>query len=272
MKGCDKKTDIEVTMREEKMDVLLLQETKLSKDTDMSETFVEGFVEVRLVREGRGGGGVSTYLRNGMGIVNSNGFSNGWIEVLAVTMKDTLYANIYKSPGINVEQFKEGLEFLYGEIKGNEVDLVVAGDFNLPRIRMWSLIEMAETRTRIMRNRGEEVGDGVSQQEILMMDFVESYFLDQVVKKPTRENVTLDVVFTNAGNIRRVETISNSYTDHRSVVVNMVGYDKDVEEVRDRGDHYLSNIKNYKYEALSEEKWKEVVSTFRGQLLGILGT
>ena len=113
--------------------------------------------------------------------------------------------------------------------------MVVAGDFNLPLMGMWSLIEMAEMRTRIMRNRGETVGDGVSQQEILMMDFVESYFLDQVVKKPTRENVTLDVVFTNAGNIRRVETISNSYTDHRSVVVNMVGYDKEEEEARDRG-------------------------------------
>ena len=235
VKGFDKKTDIEVTMREEKIDVLLLQETKLSKDTDVSETFVEGFVEVRLVREGRGGGGVSTYLRNGMGIINSNGFSNGWIEVLAVTTKDTLYANVYKSPGISVEQFKEGLEFLYVEIKGKEVDLVVAGDFNLPRLGMWSPIEMAEMRTRIMRNRGENEGKGVSQQEILMMDFVESYFLDQVVKKPTRENATLDVVFTNAGKIRRVEIISNSYTDHRSVVVNMVGYDKDEEEVRDRG-------------------------------------
>ena len=32
VKGCDKKTDIEVTMREEKIDVLLLQETKLSKE------------------------------------------------------------------------------------------------------------------------------------------------------------------------------------------------------------------------------------------------
>ena len=116
MKGCDKKTDIEVTVREEKIDVLLLQETKLSKDTDVSETFVEGYVEVRVVREGRGGGGVSTYLRNGIGITSSNGFSNGWMEILVVTTKDTLYANVYKSPGISVELFKEGLEFLYGEI------------------------------------------------------------------------------------------------------------------------------------------------------------
>ena len=103
-----------------------------------------------------------------------------------------------------MEQFKEGLEFLYGEIEGRKVDLVVAGDINLPRMGLWSPIEMAEMRTRIVRNRGESMGDGVSQQEILMMDFVGSYFLDQVVKKPTRENATLDVVFTNAGNIRRV--------------------------------------------------------------------
>ena len=111
-KGMNKKKDIEVTIKEENIDVLLLQETKLSKDVDTSETFIEGFVEVRQVREGRGGGGVSTYLKNRRGIVSSNGFTNGWIEVLTVTTKDTLYVNIYKSPGIKVEQFKEGLEFL----------------------------------------------------------------------------------------------------------------------------------------------------------------
>ena len=37
VKGVDKKTEIEVTMKEENIDVLLLQETKLSKDVDISE-------------------------------------------------------------------------------------------------------------------------------------------------------------------------------------------------------------------------------------------
>ena len=46
-----------------------------------------------------------------------------------------------------MEQFKEGLEFLYGEIEGKDADLVVAGDFNLPRSGLWSPIEMAEMRT-----------------------------------------------------------------------------------------------------------------------------
>ena len=55
---------------------------------------------------------------------------------------------------------------------------MVAGDFNLPRLEMWSPIEMAEMRTRIMRNRGENEGSGMSQQESIMMDSVESYFLD----------------------------------------------------------------------------------------------
>ena len=43
----------------------------------------------------------------------------------------------------------------------------------------------------------------------------------------------------------------------------MVGYDKEEEEAKDRGDHYLSRVKNYKYEDLGEENWAEVVSTFR---------
>ena len=89
---------------------------------------------MRQVREGRGGGGVSTYLKNGRGIVSSKGFTNGWMEVLTVTTKDTLYANIYKSPGIKANQFKEGLDFLYEELGGKNVNIVVAGDFNLPRL------------------------------------------------------------------------------------------------------------------------------------------
>ena len=70
---------------------------------------------------------------------------------------------------------------------------MVARDFNLPRLGLWSPIEMAEMRTRIIRNRGENEGSGVSQQESIMMDFVEAYFLDQVVKEPTREDATLDL-------------------------------------------------------------------------------
>ena len=115
------------------------------------------------------------------------------MEVLAVTTKDTLYVNIYKSPGINMEQLMERLEFLYGEIEGKEVDLVMAGDFNLPRLGMWTPIELAEARTRIIRNRRKEEGDGMTYQEILVMDFMESYFLDQVVREPTREKATLDL-------------------------------------------------------------------------------
>ena len=142
---------------------------------------------------------------------------------------------------------------------------MVAGDFNLKRLGLWSPIEMSEMRTRITKNRGETDSSGISQQETMMMDFVEAYFLDQVVKEPTREDAILDLVFTNAGNIRRVETISNTYTDHKSVVVSMVGYDKEEEEARDRGDHYLSRVKNYKYEDLNEEEWAQVISTFRQQ-------
>ena len=114
------------------------------------------------------------YLRKGRGIVGSQGFSNGWMEVLTVTTKETLYANIYRSPGIKANQFKEGLDFLYGELEGKNVDLVVAGDFNLKRLGMWSPIEMSEMRTRITKNRGETDSSGISQQETMMMDFVEA--------------------------------------------------------------------------------------------------
>ena len=162
-KGLNKKNEVEITVKEENIDVLLLQATKLSKDVDSSETFIEGFVEIRQVREGRGGGGVSTYLRNGRGIIGSQGFSNGWMEVLTVTTKETLYVNIYRSPGIKTNQFKEGLDFLYGELEGKNVYLIVAGDFNLKRLGMWSPIEMSEMRTKIMKNKGEADSSGLSQ-------------------------------------------------------------------------------------------------------------
>ena len=167
---------------------------------------------------------MSTYLKNGIGIVSSKGFTNGWMEVLAVQTNETLYINIYKSPVIYTGKLKEGLDFLYTEIEGKDVDLVLAGDLNLPRLGMWTPIELVEARTRIVKNRGKEEGDGMTQQEILVMDFMESYFLDQVVKTPTREEATLDLVFTNAGNIRRVESITNAYSDHKTVIVNMMGY------------------------------------------------
>ena len=71
---------------------------------------------MRQVRQGRGGGGVSTYLKNGIGIVSSKGFTNGWMEVLAVQTNETLYINIYKSPGIDTEKLK-------GHAKGDRDDM-----------------------------------------------------------------------------------------------------------------------------------------------------
>ena len=90
VKRGNKITDIEATLEEEKIDILLLQKTKLSKEVDSCETFIEGYVEVRQVRQGRSGGGVSIYLKNGIGIVSSKGFTNGWMEVLTVQTNETL--------------------------------------------------------------------------------------------------------------------------------------------------------------------------------------
>ena len=165
VKRQNKITEIEVTLEEEKIDILLLQETKLSDEVDGNETFIEGYVEVRQVRVGRGGGGVSIYLKNGIGIVSSKGFSNGWMEVLTVQTMDTMYINIYKSPGIEVEKLKEGLEFIYKEIEGKDVDLVIAGDINLPRLGRWSPIELAEARTRIVNSRGDGERDGATRRK-----------------------------------------------------------------------------------------------------------
>ena len=170
---------------------------------------------------------------------------------------------MYKSPGIKGHQFKEGLDFLYEEMSGKDVDLVVAGDFNLKRLGLWTPIERSEMRTRNIRNKSDTENNGVAMQETLMMDLVEYYFLDQVVKEPTREEAILDLFFTNTGSVRKVETISNAYTDHKTVIVKMMGYDKQEEEAIDKGSHYLSRVKDYRYEELNEEGWAKVVSTFR---------
>ena len=47
VKRHNKITEIEVTLEEEKIDILLLQETKLSNEVDGNKTFIEGYVEVR---------------------------------------------------------------------------------------------------------------------------------------------------------------------------------------------------------------------------------
>ena len=65
------------------------------------------------------------------------------------------------------------MDFIYKEIEGKDVNLVVARDLNLPRLGMWTPIELAEARTRIVKNRGKEEGDGITQQDVLVMEFME---------------------------------------------------------------------------------------------------
>ena len=66
------------------------------------------------------------------------------MEILLLETEECLLINVYKSPGIEEEKFQEGMEFIYREVEGSDLDLIVTGYFNFRNGGMWTPIEMSE--------------------------------------------------------------------------------------------------------------------------------
>ena len=186
------------TARAEGARVIGLQETHLEETIPLSETYLEGFRELRQCRSGRKKGGVSLYLKDTLSVVKRAGFSNGFVDILVVGVEDldTTFSNVYRSPATNYKQWKEGIEWLEKQILEDPRDQMMLGDLNFKDMGSWSEIEVERMRNKALNGTKQE-GRDVTGQELLLLGLTEGSNLRQIVRGPTRGNHILDLVFGN---------------------------------------------------------------------------
>jgi hypothetical protein len=151
-----------------------------------AQVAIPGYDVYRSDRESRIGGGCALYVHSSLAVCDQACFASATNNLIAVYVNEinTIFAVVYRAE-CSMLAFRETMCVLTNFIDKHSVsgmpDVFVSGDFNLPLFQ-WV--------------------DGASipidqPMYTVVQDFMDSYFLTQVVEGPTRGNNTLDLVFTN---------------------------------------------------------------------------
>lgn len=236
----NKRDEIELLLAENKIDIIGIAESWTTEDIADAEISFKGFSLFRKDRRNdkTRGGGVLLYLKDDLKPkLETNGDEGEIIwGSFKISKQEDLYVGVcYRSPNATAEEENKILNSIRSKC---DKAILVMGDFNFRNIN-W------ET--------GEGGGDSAK-----FLDVVNDLFLTQHVRKPTRGENILDLVFTSeAGLVKDLEVgcpVGNS--DH-----NLLSWVINCEEVRSIStrtvclDYNNGNYKDAVHELL-ETEWE----------------
>ena len=187
---CKKGKNIDVLVETTQPDIILGTETWLSDDIPSSYFFDQslGFTVHRNDRESDPHGGVQIAVKNDLELMNVE--KSKELEMISGILKVTktkkmLLCSYYRPPNKTCEDYLARVkeEFLDIKNKHKNVIYIIGGDFNLPDID-W---KKSTVTNKFYPHR-------VSQT---YLDMAQELGLEQVVDFPTRQENTLDLVFTS---------------------------------------------------------------------------
>ena len=237
---------------------ILLTETHLNPEILDAEIQIRNYNLYRSDRAGRSHGGVCIYVRNDLAASVIFKDSNSYCDslILKIHQMNLLLVNIYRPPGCKSALFNQTLEAVKSTIKNIEEydqavpSILVFGDFNFPNIN-W------KCGSGIFRSSSSsKSGEERSQAEALI-NFAEDFFLDQLIRHPTRNNNILDLIFTNDHQLIRDYNIicNNQLSDHYIIKFGVTCTSKKTCSEKISKSFYETNLNEYDFYNASEELW-----------------
>ncbi|PKU35038.1 adaptin ear-binding coat-associated protein 1 [Limosa lapponica baueri] len=176
----NKQEELEAIVWQESYDAVAITEMRWDDLHDWSAA-MDGYKLFRRDRQGRRGGGVALYVREGYKcqelIEGNSRVKCLWVRIRGRASKADIVVGVcYRPPNQDVEVDEIFYKQL-GEVS-RSLALVLVGDFNLPDIS-WA------------HNTAER------EQSRRFLECVGDYFLTQLVREPTREGALLDMLLVN---------------------------------------------------------------------------
>ncbi|MFZ2539900.1 MAG: reverse transcriptase domain-containing protein [Oscillospiraceae bacterium] len=179
----------EFIINELNCDILACTETHLDNDISENEISIDNY-NVILKNRNRFGGGVCIYIRDAITYKSREDLEYKnleiiWIEVHLKKLK-ILFGVCYRPPGqsaADIQNFLNGLEYSFFNAGLEQFETVIlTGDFNDPAL-LW------------------DKNHFLSDLKNDLLNLTKSFNFDQLIKKPTRGKVILDLIFTNKPDI-----------------------------------------------------------------------
>ena len=198
----NKRKEVELTIRDENLDLLAITETWLNDKISDEEFNISGYMLFRKDRKESNklrGGGVAMYIRNELNPtyksdLNECAFSESLWCNIKCGMETTLLGVCYRAPD-SLDSNDEKLFSLLNEVSRNRV--VVMGDFNFAELN-WNRLENLDSSHPFV-------------------DCLNNNFLYQVIDEPTRGKNYLDLILSSEENMAQNVIIGEPFetSDHQ---------------------------------------------------------
>lgn len=212
------------------------------KDEKDEELQIPDFNLYRCDRKDREHGGVIIYVNEGIEVTETSKFSNGTCELLTLKLSKLDYHIIclYRPPKTTAEKLREPIKLIDEYIKkcGHEEKVIFVGDMNFPFLQ-WNITDDV---VYPVITAGDTIEN--QNQAKMMIELTDKYFMQQMITEPTRENNTLDLLFsTHSDEITNItiEKVSNVLSDHNFVYFSIPGMDNPYSMPPKAQTHILQN-------------------------------
>ena len=245
---------------------ICVTESHLNPSILDAEISIPGYDVFRSDRTGRSHGGVVTYVRKDLVVKTEIKDSNSFCDslVLHIPQLDIVLANIYRPPNCPEAMFAQTLEYASVFLRNLEDHqkcantYLVVGDFNFPFLSFQEDGNLALNKcNKCVAEKFCTHTTSEKRQAQMLLDFSNEFFMEQYIKKPTRNKNILDLCFTNDQFlVHGYQMIVNSkLSDHYTILINL-NYEKiSKPERKKRTNQFESTIPEYDLAGGDDEDW-----------------
>ena len=191
--------------------VIAVTETWLKPHVTDAQIHLPKYQTLRADRKLRNRGGALLYIHEDLPVSNESSYDEYYCQAVMCTIKpsNTILASVYRPPDTTEESTISLLSFITSYIHKaaaeHHMDIIIAGDINLPGINWHDLTVRRDTHTNSAHS---------------LLSFMSDHLLSQYVNVPTRNHNILDLLLTNNSNLTlHVSAEETKLSDHKIVSV-----------------------------------------------------
>ena len=192
------------------------------KENIKDEADIEGFKIFRGDRKGKKNGGTAIYLYEKLEADQLCELSHEKCEMVAINIHaiQTINIVVYRPPGTKLKEFNtilNKLQDLFKQLAKPNPTLILTGDFNFPFVK-WKRLPNNSCSWEYKANTNATTDE--KQQFEKLINLCNNQCMLQMIEEPTREENTLDLIFTNEINIATtIEVNKTKLSDHDCIEV-----------------------------------------------------
>ena len=208
-------------VKENNILMLNLTETWLN-ETIEEDADIEGYKIYRGDRKNRIRGGTAIYLHDKLEAIKLSEINNEVCEMVAVMIPEiqTINIVIYRPPNAKMQDFNVILNEIieiFQKMEKPDPTIIISGDFNFPFVK-W--MRMSDNSCTWEYKSNSNATTEEKQQFEKLIEILNNYCILQTIEEQTREENTIDLLFTNEISlVTMIEANKSKLSDHNVIEI-----------------------------------------------------